>query len=288
MYPHGITRIVDNNAPETDDDRLCIYEMGDSIAAVDKQTGTMYINRDELSRVKSEYNLSAKEAEDVLFFVMLHENAHLVLQSSNEEAVDEWAHRVYLESGRSLKNSVFAITRLLRFNKAEDYRRASSQLRRAQAYDTIDHFEGAVTLNEKIMRTPYTSYATSTKFFSREYPMPVTKYVNLEDRDIDLFIGGNKLMHYDNDADYYKALASGQTTYTPASSTPAKNDVNWGGLANVGVSLISNLFGKKSSSNSSTPPPPAPAAKDNTLIYIGGGLAAFVVIILIVLALKRK
>jgi hypothetical protein len=116
-WARGITAIKD------DDGRL-----KGSIAGVDRETGIMYLNRSMID--------SMRLPKDVVFFIMLHEMGHLVLQTSDEVKVDQWAHDEYLKRGYSLKQSVFALTKILRFNSQEDFIRAKAQLARAQHFDT--------------------------------------------------------------------------------------------------------------------------------------------------------
>lgn len=117
-WARGITAIIE------DDGTI----LGGSIAGVDRETGEMFLNRPMIEAMQL--------SKDAIFFIMLHENAHLELQTDNEEAVDAHAHAEYLRRGYSLKESVFALTRILSFSKPEDIRRANAQLIRAQHYDS--------------------------------------------------------------------------------------------------------------------------------------------------------
>jgi hypothetical protein len=116
MAQRGITQIIEDDGTV----------LKGSIAGVDHKTGVMFLNRPMIDM---------KLTKDQVFFIMLHEMGHLVLGTRDEEAVDEWAHREYLKRGYSLKQSVYALTRILRFNRDEDLRRANAQYRRALAYD---------------------------------------------------------------------------------------------------------------------------------------------------------
>jgi hypothetical protein len=118
MWARGVTSIVQ------DDGSL----LGGSVAGVNRETGVMYINKPLVD--------SMQLSKEVLLFIMLHEMGHMVLQTSDEVAVDEWAHKEYLKRGYSLKQSVYALTQILRFSKDEDYIRANLQLQRAKQYDS--------------------------------------------------------------------------------------------------------------------------------------------------------
>lgn len=98
-----------------------------NIAGVNPQTGKMYLNGPLIRQMRL--------SKDVILFIMLHEMGHLVLQTDNEEAVDRWAQEEYMKRGYSLKQSVFALTKILRFDKPEDLRRANNQLTRAMFFD---------------------------------------------------------------------------------------------------------------------------------------------------------
>lgn len=115
--PRGITKIIPDDGTR----------LKGNIAGVNRHTGEMYIN---MPLVKQR-----GITKDQLFFIMLHEMGHMKLQTSDEVAVDEWAHKEYMSRGYSLKESMTALTRVLRFNKEEDYIRGEAQLRRAQQYD---------------------------------------------------------------------------------------------------------------------------------------------------------
>lgn len=122
-WAKGITAIIE------DDGRV----LGGSIAGVHPETGRLFINKP----LAQQMQLNA----DVMFFIMLHEMGHLALQTDDEAAVDAWAHREYMKRGYSLKQSVFALTRILRFSKPEDIKRANAQLLRAQHFDEYGNID---------------------------------------------------------------------------------------------------------------------------------------------------
>lgn len=124
-------------------DESTVPQMAGSVAAVSRTTGVMYINRQILDKLKAE-GVIDKEGH-VLSFIMMHEAGHVALDSDDELAVDEWAFWQYINSeptspfvwGRrkSLQKSVYALTRILKFQKGEDFVRAQRQLDRALKYD---------------------------------------------------------------------------------------------------------------------------------------------------------
>lgn len=68
-------------------------------------------------------------------FILLHENAHLALNSSNELLVDEYAHKQYMRMGFSLTESVKALTQVLSYNNEQHLERTKEQAVRAAVYD---------------------------------------------------------------------------------------------------------------------------------------------------------
>lgn len=135
----GITAIVEVSESNFPD-------IKGSIAAVRRSDGTMYLNMTMISSLKQE-GIIDKEGH-ILTFIMLHEAGHVVLDTTDELAVDDWAFWNYVKSSgplgcfawgsrgnKSLKKSVYALTRILKFDKAEDFQRAARQLQRALKYD---------------------------------------------------------------------------------------------------------------------------------------------------------
>ena len=99
--------------------------MGDSPASVYRASGRVIINPAFIGK------LNAHQWR----FILLHENAHLLLQTSDEFAVDKLARSQYLEAGHSPKNLVLALTRPLDPQNPDHVARASAQLQDALAYD---------------------------------------------------------------------------------------------------------------------------------------------------------
>ena len=112
-WARGITAIVEE-------------DLGDSPAAVNRETGVMYVNP----------AFKGKLDKDQWYFIALHELGHLTRQTRSELEADEWAHTQYLKEGRSLKKSVTALTDLLSFKTEEDFNRAYQQLQRSKKADT--------------------------------------------------------------------------------------------------------------------------------------------------------
>ena len=102
-----------------------VDDLGDTPARVNRDTGEMYLSRKYMRHMPQEHRL----------FVMLHEMAHVVLQTTDEEQADAWAFQQYADMGYSLKAGVKALTRVLNDKNPEHAWRMYLQLRRAQDYD---------------------------------------------------------------------------------------------------------------------------------------------------------
>lgn len=105
-----------------------VRQLGKTPATVNRKTGVLYLNSDIVPMLN----------EDQLFFVMLHEMAHVVLQTKDESEADNWAFKQYQKTGRSLKDSVLVLAKMFRYDNHitdEEYKRMTLQLKRAQIAD---------------------------------------------------------------------------------------------------------------------------------------------------------
>lgn len=96
-----------------------------SVASVHRRTGDIYIDLPQWRKLKPEHR----------FFVLLHEYGHHVLNSKDELAVDRWAFNEYVKKGYSLKEAVFALSKVLSGNNPEHALRVKAQLERAILQD---------------------------------------------------------------------------------------------------------------------------------------------------------
>lgn len=94
-------------------------------ARCNRSTGEIYINVNRWPTIPPEHRV----------FILLHEMGHIVLNTSDEVAVDSWAQDQYIKGGYPLTESVKAITRVLPGRSQEQFRRAAAQLNRARAMD---------------------------------------------------------------------------------------------------------------------------------------------------------
>lgn len=102
-----------------------VETLGETPAAVHRATGTILVNRHVWNSLDP----------DARFFLLLHEAGHIVLKSSDEKLVDAWAHREYLKRGKSITQSILALTRLLSYNNPEHLERTANQWNRAVHHD---------------------------------------------------------------------------------------------------------------------------------------------------------
>ncbi|HNA38721.1 MAG TPA: hypothetical protein PLR84_04385 [Chitinophagales bacterium] len=96
-----------------------------SPAAVNRKTGELFINKKRWSNIKAEHRV----------FILLHELAHCILDTSDEMAVDALAHTWYLQLGYSLSESVFALTKVLHADSDMNKKRSWAQYTRAKEID---------------------------------------------------------------------------------------------------------------------------------------------------------
>lgn len=100
-------------------------DLGATPAVVNRRTGEVYISRRLWPHIKKEHRL----------FILLHEHAHFVLNTSDEVKADELAFRLYAERGYSLTEAVRALTQVLNYKNPEHAWRTYLQLERAARYD---------------------------------------------------------------------------------------------------------------------------------------------------------
>lgn len=102
-----------------------VADLGGTPARVNRRTGEMTCSTRHMMAMPKEHRL----------FVMLHEKAHVELQTTNEIVADAAAFREYADLGYSLNASVKALTRVLNDKNPEHAWRMYLQLQRAKAYD---------------------------------------------------------------------------------------------------------------------------------------------------------
>jgi hypothetical protein len=102
-----------------------VPDLGSTPARVNRRTGEMFLSLKHMKAMPVEHRL----------FVMLHEQAHVELQTTDEVKADAAAFKKYADLGYSLKASVKALTQVLNGKNPAHYWRMYCQLKRAELYD---------------------------------------------------------------------------------------------------------------------------------------------------------
>ncbi|MGN7988667.1 hypothetical protein ACTJKC_15065 [Pedobacter sp. 22226] len=102
-----------------------VADLGATPARVNRRTGEMFLSIRHMKAMPKEHRL----------FVMLHEKAHVELQTTDEVTADAKAFKEYADLGYSLNQSVKVLTSVLNEDNPEHHWRMYLQLQRAKAYD---------------------------------------------------------------------------------------------------------------------------------------------------------
>lgn len=117
------------------------------VAAVNKRTGHLLINRNFWKTLRLEYKI----------FILCHEEAHYIFKDSDEFRTDERAFKKYASLGYSLKDAVNALHNVLdRDNLVHNYR-VYLQLQRALEHD-YKHYN-----NQQAFRPKYLNILQAKK-----------------------------------------------------------------------------------------------------------------------------
>jgi len=96
-------------------------------ASVNAITRKLTLSEEYWSTMKHEWKI----------FILLHELAHLNLNSSDELEVDAYAMKWYVKLGYSPKEAVYALTKVLNLRTTEQIQRIVQQLDLAKHYDYL-------------------------------------------------------------------------------------------------------------------------------------------------------
>lgn len=94
-------------------------------ARCNRRTGEILINDSRWPKIEPTHRL----------FILLHEYAHVVLNSSDEFEVDQLAHKMFVEMGYPLTESVKALSRVLTGTSESHVERVKAQADRAYEFD---------------------------------------------------------------------------------------------------------------------------------------------------------
>lgn len=237
-----------------------------SPAIVNRATGVMYINLSVWSTLPAESRL----------FIMLHEAGHATLQTMSEHEADQWAFDQYAKLGYPLTSSVYALSRVLKFNKAEDYERLQNQLIRAAEFDFYTNH------NEKVknMLTPGIMKGNNELLFTQNN----TKVKKLYPRKTEPLFAANDGDEIGPPAYNYDSLSSGE---------PGSKIGDWltnvgSGLGVVADAVGSIVGGVKSAVNPVPEPTDEPEKKNSTWIWIALAVAAMVAVGITIYVVKSS
>lgn len=102
-----------------------VKSLGGTPARCLRSTGECWISLDDWKKLSYEQKV----------FILLHENEHIVQNTSDEIAVDREAHKKYIRMGLSLKKSVRCLTDVLSYEMPEHFTRTRNQMIRAIIHD---------------------------------------------------------------------------------------------------------------------------------------------------------
>lgn len=100
---------------------------GRTPACVNRETGIMLIDRKWWNTLPFEHR----------YFILLHEWAHFVLNTSDEFRADHLAFLVYAKKGYSITQAVYALTRVLSYKNQEHTDRTLAIIDTAKQYDYL-------------------------------------------------------------------------------------------------------------------------------------------------------
>lgn len=102
-----------------------VEDLGNTPAKCLRSTGECWVSLKHWRKLKFEHKV----------FILLHENEHILQDTSDELAVDREAHKKYMQMGYSLKQSIEALTKVLTYTTKEHDKRTVEQMIRAAVYD---------------------------------------------------------------------------------------------------------------------------------------------------------
>ena len=115
VLPYGITKLIYDKSI-TGTPALCY-----------RSTGVVKVNANIWHTIHPDHQ----------YFILCHEAGHIVLNTTNEYEADRYAFEQYVRSGRSLKQSIYALSKILTFTTLQHHYRLEDQLQRALEYDYI-------------------------------------------------------------------------------------------------------------------------------------------------------
>lgn len=247
-------------------------------ARCNRRTGDIWINQEHTKGMKPEH----------LFFILLHELAHIKLNSSDELEVDKWASEQYVKCGYALTSSVQSLSSILTGDSEEHVERVKAQLDRAV---TIENQFNKPKNQIQIMN--FDSDLEHENLGFDEVLKPQNHYDNIdfnnffENEDTSNLFGLGKNAKAKRAARIDKKKAKNEVRRSKAYVNISKGDsikelakqgiaFESGGskaLSTVG-NVVGNIFGKKEApaveeTITAPPPPPEPKSNKKTMIIVG-------------------
>lgn len=114
-------------------------------ARCNRRTGEIYLNLNRWHEIEPAHRV----------FIILHEIGHIVLNSSDELAVDAWAQKQYIAHGYPLTESVRAITTVLKGCSIEQIERGKQALdyaKKINEMNRINNIRKPMTIGENLQQ----------------------------------------------------------------------------------------------------------------------------------------
>lgn len=125
---HIVKTVILKSLPKSQQGITKVYfveSLGGTPARCLRSTGECWISLKDWNKLPYEHKV----------FILLHENEHIVQNTSDELKVDAAAHKKYMRMGFSLTSSITALTKVLSYTMPEHYARTREQMIRATVYD---------------------------------------------------------------------------------------------------------------------------------------------------------
>lgn len=159
-------------------------ELGLTPARTHRPTGIVWLNPAFVPRINA-IARNAQEAEAIWYFIMKHEEGHVVLQTTDENKADEYASNQYFNKyGKMPSASVTALTKILPFNTGEQTLRAVNQYKRAYSFDCFINGHGpACNVDAQLNNGGYSSFTANCNHFLLSSRRKACEAENQRDRD---------------------------------------------------------------------------------------------------------
>lgn len=235
-------------------------------ASVNRHTGVCYVNKKIWDKADKETRL----------FILLHENAHITLQTTNEFEADKKAFEDYSSLGYSLKKAVKSLTSLLKDENKEHRERALALLLHASRYDQENNnsqtalntlnFMQNILLNKQSFADRLHEGSEFHQFLGIAFTDSARKRKDAKQaakNQARLMIAEGKAKGFSNGSLKTFGQSLGDTIGGIGKAAGGALGINLGRSDNGGSPTPNGI----NNNNGSTE-----EEKDNTMLYVGGGL----------------